>query len=135
MNASKKAASLALGTAVVFATMSWSGDLPGTGDSLFATAHAVIGRPFTPVSYAGVARRTTRRVAYTGAAAASAAAASAAAANAAAANAAAANAAAANAAAAAAAPKQTTTVIVEAAPPAGCVKSIDATGATIYRCP
>jgi hypothetical protein len=32
-------------------------------------AHAVVGRPLTPVSYAGVARRTTRRtVAATGAA-------------------------------------------------------------------
>jgi len=30
-------------------------------------AHAVIGRPLTPVSYAGVARRTTRRAAYSGA--------------------------------------------------------------------
>jgi hypothetical protein len=29
-----------------------------------APAHAVIGRPVTPVSYAGVARRTTRRVVY-----------------------------------------------------------------------
>jgi hypothetical protein len=27
-------------------------------------AHAVIGRPMTPMSYAGVARRTTRREAY-----------------------------------------------------------------------
>jgi len=27
-------------------------------------AEAIIGRPFTPVSYAGVARRTTRRVVY-----------------------------------------------------------------------
>jgi hypothetical protein len=27
-------------------------------------AHAVVGRPFTPVSFAGVARRTTRRTAY-----------------------------------------------------------------------
>jgi len=33
-------------------------------------ALAVVGRPLTPVSYAGVARRTTRRAAYTGAAAA-----------------------------------------------------------------
>jgi hypothetical protein len=32
------------------------------------TAEAVIGRPLTPVSYAGVARRTTRRAAYAGAA-------------------------------------------------------------------
>jgi hypothetical protein len=31
-------------------------------------AEAVIGRPLTPMSYAGVARRTTRRAAYTGAA-------------------------------------------------------------------
>src|SRR5687767_9458378 len=30
-------------------------------------AHAVVGRPLTPVSYAGVARRTTRRSAYRGA--------------------------------------------------------------------
>jgi hypothetical protein len=32
-------------------------------------AYAIIGRPLTPMSYAGVARRTTRRVAYVGAAA------------------------------------------------------------------
>src|SRR4051812_32605921 len=30
------------------------------------TAEAVIGRPLTPMSYAGVARRTTRRAAVTG---------------------------------------------------------------------
>jgi hypothetical protein len=28
---------------------------------LVSTAHAVVGRPLTPVSYAGVARRTSRR--------------------------------------------------------------------------
>jgi hypothetical protein len=32
------------------------------------TAHAIVGRPLTPMSYAGVARRTTRRAAYVGAA-------------------------------------------------------------------
>lgn len=32
-------------------------------------AHAIIGRPLTPMSYAGVARRTVRRGAYYGAAA------------------------------------------------------------------
>lgn len=32
------------------------------GDLMIAKAHAVRGRPATPVSYAGVARRTTRRV-------------------------------------------------------------------------
>jgi hypothetical protein len=30
-------------------------------------AHAIIGRPLTPLSYAGVARRTTRRAAVAGA--------------------------------------------------------------------
>jgi len=29
--------------------------------SLITEAHAIIGRPLTPMSYAGVARRTTRR--------------------------------------------------------------------------
>jgi hypothetical protein len=28
---------------------------------IVSTAHAVVGRPLTPVSYAGVARRTSRR--------------------------------------------------------------------------
>ena len=32
--------------------------MPG---SLISEAHAIIGRPLTPMSYAGVARRTTRR--------------------------------------------------------------------------
>jgi hypothetical protein len=38
-------------------------------EPLFARdAHAIIGRPLTPMSYAGVARRTTRRAVYAGAA-------------------------------------------------------------------
>jgi hypothetical protein len=41
------------------------------GDSLTATADARIGRPLTPLSYAGVARRSARRAAAVGAAAAS----------------------------------------------------------------
>jgi hypothetical protein len=42
----------------------WSGDLlPSRGTSLMSEAHAIIGRPLTPVSYAGVARRTVRRCA------------------------------------------------------------------------
>ena len=37
-------------------------DVSPTTSGLFVTkAHAVIGRPATPMSYAGVARRTTRR--------------------------------------------------------------------------
>jgi len=35
---------------------------------LVSTAQAVIGRPLTPMSYAGVARRTTRRAVAVGAA-------------------------------------------------------------------
>ena len=42
-------------------------DKPG---SLISQAHAIIGRPLTPLSYAGVARRTTRRAVAAGAAAA-----------------------------------------------------------------
>lgn len=40
-------------------------DKPG---SLISQAHAIIGRPLTPLSYAGVARRTTRRAVAVGAA-------------------------------------------------------------------
>jgi hypothetical protein len=39
---------------------------PAHGTGLIATAGAVVGRPVTPVSYAGVARRTTVRVATPG---------------------------------------------------------------------
>jgi len=42
--------------------------------SLISQAEAVIGRPLTPMSYAGVARRTTRRAVGAGAAAGAAAA-------------------------------------------------------------
>jgi len=34
---------------------------PLTSGPFVARAHAIIGRPLTPMSYAGVARRTTRR--------------------------------------------------------------------------
>ena len=39
----------------------------GSDGNLVSTAQAVVGRPATPVSYAGVARRTTVRVATPGA--------------------------------------------------------------------
>jgi len=42
------------------------GSMTGS-DSLVSQANAVIGRPLTPVSYAGVARRTTRRAVVGGA--------------------------------------------------------------------
>ena len=70
----KKCALLALGVAVFIGVASWSGDTrPANLGDLFAQAEARLGRPLTPVSVAGVARRTTRRVAYPGAAAAAAA--------------------------------------------------------------
>jgi hypothetical protein len=37
--------------------------VPARGTSLISEAHAIIGRPLTPLSYAGVARRTVRRCA------------------------------------------------------------------------
>ena len=55
-------------TIVAGATLFWSGQLrldPQT--SLVSSAEARIGRPLTPMSYAGVARRTTRRAVAVGA--------------------------------------------------------------------
>jgi hypothetical protein len=50
--------------AAAFAGLFWSGDItPSTGSSLVSEAQAIIGRPLTPVSYAGIARRTVRRCA------------------------------------------------------------------------
>jgi hypothetical protein len=60
------------------ATVAFAGALlwNGKGDveqGLVSTSEARVGRPLTPVSYAGVARRTTRRAVYGTAAAAAAA--------------------------------------------------------------
>lgn len=41
------------------------GDLNLPGIAVISEAHAIVGRPLTPVSVAGVARRTTRRMIYT----------------------------------------------------------------------
>ena len=38
-------------------------EIPGV-HSFIATAKAIVGRPLTPMSYAGVARRTARRGGY-----------------------------------------------------------------------
>jgi hypothetical protein len=47
-----------LGGAALF----WNGNLSlNTQSSLVSSAEAIIGRPLTPMSYAGVARRTTAR--------------------------------------------------------------------------
>lgn len=40
----------------------WNGNFPFTYEGCMTTADARVGRPATPVSYAGVARRTTVRV-------------------------------------------------------------------------
>jgi hypothetical protein len=50
------------------AALLWSGQLPlDSKASLVSSAEARIGRPLTPMSYAGVARRTTRRAVAVGA--------------------------------------------------------------------
>jgi hypothetical protein len=58
---------LAAGTGVGCLFVSENASLTGSA-SLVSTAEAVIGRPLTPMSYAGVARRTTRRAVAVGAA-------------------------------------------------------------------
>lgn len=77
----------------------------GRNGSVLSTAEARIGRPLTPMSYAGVARRTTRRAYGYGAGAV-----------------------AAGAYGYAAAP-------IYAAPRAGCVQVVDAYGSIYYQCP
>ena len=62
----RRLARITLGAAT-FAIVLCIDDAGPSQSGLFETAHAVIGRPLTPMSYAGVARRTTRRAAYAGA--------------------------------------------------------------------
>jgi hypothetical protein len=65
-----------LSAATIFAaaTLLWNGQLPlDLNTALVSSAEARIGRPLTPMSYAGVARRTTRRAVAVGAVAAGAA--------------------------------------------------------------
>ena len=56
---------LALGAGLAFSDQR----LPSGAGALLTQAEARVGRPLTPMSYAGVARRTTRRAAAVGAAA------------------------------------------------------------------
>jgi hypothetical protein len=61
---------ISIATVVGAATLFWNGQLPlDSQSSLVSSAEARIGRPLTPMSYAGVARRTTRRAVAVGAAA------------------------------------------------------------------
>jgi hypothetical protein len=49
---------------VALCAFEFTGNLPIPGaDRLVSTAQAIVGRPLTPVSVAGVARRTARRCA------------------------------------------------------------------------
>ena len=60
---------LSIATILGGAALFWGGQLPLDGQSsLVSSAEARIGRPLTPMSYAGVARRTTRRAVAVGAA-------------------------------------------------------------------
>jgi hypothetical protein len=64
MTLSSRIATAALVLAMALATIeagAWLG-IPGVR-SVVSQAEAVVGRPLTPVSYAGVARRTARRCA------------------------------------------------------------------------
>lgn len=59
---------LSLATILAGAALLCGGQLPFDGQSsLVSSAEARIGRPLTPMSYAGVARRTTRRAVAVGA--------------------------------------------------------------------
>jgi hypothetical protein len=57
------AMAVAIGCLLGSEEFSLSGMLTGT-QSLVTQAQAIIGRPLTPLSYAGVARRTVRRGLY-----------------------------------------------------------------------
>jgi hypothetical protein len=60
---------LSLATILGGAALFWGGQLPlDRQSSLISSAEARVGRPLTPMSYAGVARRTTRRAVAVGAA-------------------------------------------------------------------
>ena len=65
---SKTLIRLSVASVVCGAGLLWSGQLPlDSQASLVSSAEARIGRPLTPMSYAGVARRTTRRAVAVGA--------------------------------------------------------------------
>ena len=67
---SKTLVRLATVVVVGAAALSWNGQSPlDPNAALVSSAEARIGRPLTPMSYAGVARRTTRRAVAVGAAA------------------------------------------------------------------
>ena len=73
MNSARRT-SLVIAAAVTAAAASlWGGGTPNSVTGFNSRAEARVGRPLTPMSYAGVARRTTRRAVAVGAAGAAAA--------------------------------------------------------------
>ncbi|KQT50876.1 hypothetical protein ASG43_06355 [Aureimonas sp. Leaf454] len=58
----KRFAKFVLAFVTAVSCLCWDGELLQSGIGFFSQAEARIGRPATPLSYAGVARRTTRRV-------------------------------------------------------------------------
>ena|SRR5215216_4089295 len=69
---SNRVVGFALATAAGLAVLFAAERISPTQPRFITTADARIGRPMTPMSYAGVARRTTRRAVYVGAGAAAA---------------------------------------------------------------
>ena len=64
MTMSKRFGILVLVSAIGLIAFQLGGQLSIPGfNGIVSTAHAVVGRPLTPVSVAGVARRTSRRCA------------------------------------------------------------------------
>ncbi|MGB6389435.1 MAG: hypothetical protein WBE08_13005 [Methyloceanibacter sp.] len=63
MSVSKKIGLLLLGSIIGLGGLQLGERLSNPGVSLVSTAEARVGRPLTPVSVAGVARRTVRRCA------------------------------------------------------------------------
>jgi hypothetical protein len=68
MISSKKVITFAAAFAAFAGGLSWN-DTSVVGNGVFSEAQARVGRALTPMSYAGVARRTTRRAVAVGAAA------------------------------------------------------------------
>jgi hypothetical protein len=63
MNVIKKIGiAISIGIVVLFALHFSQGDSNTKSDIFISTAQARVGRPLTPVSVAGVSRRTSRRV-------------------------------------------------------------------------
>jgi hypothetical protein len=71
MTVSRKLIVIVAGAVALAAGLFWNGEA-AVENGLVTSAEARVGRPLTPMSYAGVARRTTRRAVAVGAGAAAA---------------------------------------------------------------